>query len=166
MRRQTRHRTNTAGYRTHGVTRGELDAHLRRIDESMEQNFARLDQRIAEMDRKYDERTAASDRRFEQRLAEMDRRLSETDKAFDRRLNDHLKHFTSQVTAIREEISEIRKESRYLRWNIWIAACATLIGLASLNATISSSIIGAFESGRNTATATAEARAGAPYKLD
>ena len=173
MRRQTRHRTNTAGYRTHGITRGELDAHLRRIeeslrrsDESMQQNFARLDQRIAESDRKYEQRIAESDRRFEQRLAEMDRRLSETDKAFDRRLNDQLKHFTSQVTVIREEIIEMRKESRYLRWNIWIAACATLIGLASLNATISSSIIGAFESGRNTASATAEARAGAPYKLD
>lgn len=151
MRRQTRYRAGTTGYRTSGITRGEFDAHLRRFEESMQQSFARYDQRVSEMDRKYD-----------QRLAEMDRRLSESDKAFDRRLNDQAKHVASQVTAIREEIIEIRKESRYLRWNIWMAACATLIGLASLNATISSSIIGAFESGRNTATATAEARAEAP----
>lgn len=64
-------------------------------------------------------------------------------------------------TAIREEIVEIRKEWKLLRWNIWIAACTTVLGVAGAMSAMNSVIISAFESGRN-ATVTATARHAKP----
>ncbi|GJG96330.1 hypothetical protein [Cupriavidus pauculus] len=151
------------------MTWGEFDAHLRRFDERLDQPLERIDARFAAMDK----RAAATEKRIEQLSGEMNRgfdRLSaEMDRGFrlerervdvqfaalHERQREHEVRFTEQLKLNREEFLETRRETRSLKWNIWIAASATAVALASLNATMTSGIISAFESGRNMAAASA-----------
>lgn len=163
MRRQPSPRSGSRRLRRSAVTQGEFDANLHRFDERMQRLFARSDERHQE-----------NVRSNERLLAEMDKRhaslLESFRVMFDRRLGDlnqRMDDFRAQTSAdvdrIREVMGEMRKEWRLLRWNIWVAACATVIGIASFNSATTSAVLDAFESGRNTAAAIAEARHAAEH---
>lgn len=158
MRGQTRHRSGRRHYRTDTVTWGEFDAHLRRFDERLDQTLERIDARFAAMDK----RAAATEKRIEQLSGEMNRGFDRLSAEMDRGFRLERERVDVQFAALHErqrlnheEIVEARRETRSLKWNIWIAACATAVALASLNATMTSGIISAFESGRNMAAASA-----------
>ncbi|RZT41671.1 hypothetical protein [Cupriavidus agavae] len=98
---------------------------------------------------------------IERRRQEHQAHMREMFGAMDARNAEHYKRTDALVRDLKEdframkvEMAEIRKDFRSLKWNIWMAACGTVIGLATLNATISSNIISAFESGRNMAATT------------
>lgn len=162
-----RSRTGAARHRTGWVTRGELDAHLRRFDERAELMFARIDERFARTDERFariDERSAEADRRLAEYVAqsraeqrEARERLEAKIAEGDQREKEERQRVAAQIRQSRKELLEARKEWKALKWNIWTAACATAIALASLNASMMSNLFEAMAWGRDMALATAEA---------
>ncbi|MWL87856.1 hypothetical protein [Cupriavidus sp. SW-Y-13] len=135
--------------------RYEAEAELRRQwNDSYERRRAK--------ERADDERREAE---HERRAAEFRATLAEWKAENDRRHQEHRDNLAADIEnqkheraqwradfqAIKNEMAELRKDFRSLKWNIWFAACGTIIGLASLNAAMSSNILSAFESGRNSA---------------
>ncbi len=121
------------------------------------------EQRAAQYRKEYDERREQNRKESERRLAEMDQRFAEQLASFrdmldyrfgamNKRIDDMTRHFTDRVASIHDEVVEIRRESKVLRWNIWIAAGTTVIGVAGAMSAMNSTIISAFESGRNSST--------------
>lgn len=128
-----------------------------------EQQRMESEQRAAQNRKEYDERREQNRKESDRRLAEMDQRFAEQLTSFrdmldyrfgamNKRIDDMTQHFTERVASIHDEVVEIRRESKVLRWNIWIAACTTVIGVAGAMSAMNSTIISAFESGRNSST--------------
>ncbi|WP_066735744.1 hypothetical protein [Cupriavidus sp. D384] len=142
----------------------ECEARSEQFKRESERNRKEAERRTEESNRRADELLKAMDQRMTIDLNNFREMMDVNMRRMDTRIDDMKQHFTAQVTAIREDVVEIRKESKLLRWNIWIAACTTVLGVAGAMSAMNSVIISAFESGRSASVASAR-HAGAPATL-
>ena len=151
MQRQQRHRSRSTRSTKPARQRSELDAYLRRSDERMSRIFARNERHTQR-----DERLIAGiSGRFDATVDRWLERLDQRFAAVNQTMDDMEMGFRADVNAVRDEVVEIRKESKLLRWNIWLAAGTTVLGLAGVMSAMNSVIISAFESGRSSTAVSA-----------
>jgi hypothetical protein len=124
-------------------TREEFDLHIRHLDDRLEGHFKLLDERLNSQNALYTQWRDGQAKLLDER---------------DHRLEKAIGDIKTEASIAR---AETRAESRSLRTVIITTAIGTVIaivgGIAAFNATVLSNMLASFESGKNTATAVAQA---------